>query len=128
MPPGDAAFIPPLPPHRMNKAKKKALAKLQHWKRLWKEQPELMKANLDTLIASRKALKARKVKVVSQVIKRLPKTFQASQSKQLMGDALQAEGLLPDPGRLKRLRIQAVRYGLLTYDAQKNAWIVVAKG
>lgn len=112
----------------MNKAKKKALAKLQHWKRQWKDKPELMKANLDALITSRKALKARKVKVVSQVIKRLPVTFQASQSKQLMSDALLAQGLQPDPARLKRLRIQAVRYGLLTYDAQKNCWICVVEG
>jgi hypothetical protein len=110
----------------MNKAKLKALAKLQHWKRQWKDKPELMKANLDALIASRKALKARKGKVVSQVIQRLPKTFQASKSKQLMSDALLAQGLQPDPGRLKRLRTQAVRYGLLTYDAQKKCWIVMA--
>jgi hypothetical protein len=112
----------------MNKPKMKALAQLQHWKRLWKDSPELMKANLDTLIASRKALKVRKAKVVSQVIQRLPKTFQASQSKQLMSEALLAEGLMPDPPRLKRLRVQAVRYGLLSYDARRNAWIVVAKG
>lgn len=110
----------------MYKAKIKALAKLQHWKRQWKDKPELMKANLDALIASRKALKARKVKVVSQVIKRLPVTFQASQSKQLMSNALLAQGLQPDPARLKRLRIQAVRYGLLTYDEQKKCWIVMA--
>lgn len=104
----------------------KALAQLQHWKRLWKDKPELMKANLDALIASRKALKVRKGKVVSQIIQGLPKTFQASQSKQLMSQALLAQGLQPDPARLKRLRTQAVRYGLLSYDARRNAWIVVA--
>ena len=111
----------------MNNGKKKALAKLQHWKRQWKDKPELMKANLDALIASRKALKVRKGKVVSQIIQRLPVTFQAIQSKQLMSDALLAQGLQPDPARLKRLRIQAVRYGLLSYDAQKKCWIVVAR-
>ena len=106
----------------------KALAQLQHWKRLWKDKPELMKANLDALIASRKALKVRKGKVVSQIIQGLPKTFQASQSKQLMSQALLAQGLQPDPARLKRLRTQAVRYGLLSYDARRNTWIIVAKG
>ncbi len=84
-----------------------------------------MKANLDSLVASRKALKERKAHSVTQVIKRLPKTFQASQSKQLMADALTAQGLDPSKARLKRLRVYAVRYGLLRFDKAKKLWINV---
>lgn len=106
----------------MNKKLKAKFKLLQHWKKLWKTQPEMMKANLDGLIASRKALKGRKVKRVSQIIQRLPGAFQATESKQLMTEALEAEGLTPSPARLKRLRVYAVRYGLLAYDPGKKAW------
>ena len=98
---------------------------LQHWKKQWKDKPELMKANLDALNASRKALKVKRVSRVGQVVKRLPKAFPATLSKQLMSEALLAEGLKPDQARLKRLRIQAVRYGQLSYDARQKLWIVV---
>lgn len=104
---------------------KKAKAKfklLQHWAKLWRDRPQMMKANLDALIASRKALKLRKVKRVSQVIQRLPGAFTATQSKQLMADALEQEGLDATPARLKRLRVYAVRYGLLTFNPKAQAW------
>lgn len=106
----------------MNKKLKAKFKLLQHWKKLWKTQPEMMKANLDGLIASRKALKGRKVKRVSQIIQRLPGAFKAIESKQLMSEALEAEGLTPSPARLKRLRVYAVRYGLLAYDPGQKAW------
>lgn len=107
----------------MNKKLKAKFRLLQHWKKLWKDHPEMMKANLDALIASRKALKARKVKRVSQVIKRLPGAFTATESKQLMAEALEAEGLQASPARIKRLRVYAVRYGLLTFDQARKSWI-----
>ena len=106
----------------MNKKLKAKFKLLQHWKKLWKTQPEMMKANLDGLVAARKALKGRKVKRVSQIIQRLPGAFKAIESKQLMSEALEAEGLTPSPARLKRLRVYAVRYGLLTYDPGQKAW------
>ena len=81
-----------------------------------------MASNLSTLIASRKALKAKKVNRVSQVIKRLPRSFKATESKQLMAGALLAEGLDPTPARLKRLRVYAIRYGLTTYDQATKTW------
>lgn len=98
---------------------------LQHWKKQWKVNIQAMKANLDSLVASRKALKERKASTVSQVIKRLPQTFQASQSKQLMADALTGQGLDPSKARLKRLRVYAVRYGFLRFDKAKKLWINV---
>jgi hypothetical protein len=104
---------------------KRHFSLLQHWKKQWKVNPDAMKANLDALIASRKALRERKAGSVSQVIKRLPKTFQASQSKQLMADALTAQGLDPSKARLKRLRVYAVRYGFLKFDKGKKLWINV---
>jgi len=82
-----------------------------------------MKANLDGLIASRKALKERKASTVGQVIKRLPRAFEAVKSKQLMADALTAQGLEPSKARLKRLRVYAVRYGHLTYDKARKLWL-----
>jgi hypothetical protein len=106
----------------MNKKLKAKFKLLQHWRKLWKTQPGMMKANLDALIASRKALKDRKAKRVSQVIQRLPRAFKAIESKQLMIEALEAEGLTPTPARLKRLRVYAVRYGFLAYDPDKKAW------
>lgn len=106
----------------MNKKMKAKFKLLQHWKKLWKTQPEMMKANLDGLVAARRALKAKKVKRVSQIIQRLPEAFQPTESKQLMAEALEAEGLTPTPARLKRLRVYAVRYGLLSYDPEKKAW------
>lgn len=115
----------PLPVSRysMPNKGKRHFSLLQHWKRQWKVNPEAMKANLDSLVASRKALKERKASTVSQVIKRLPQTFQASQSKQLMADALTAQGLDPSKARLKRLRVYAVRYGFLRFDKAKKLWI-----
>jgi hypothetical protein len=110
----------------MNKKLKAKFKLLQHWKKQWKTQPQMMKANLDALIASRKALKARKVKRVSQIIQRLPGAFMATESKQLMTEALEQEGLAATPARLKRLRVYAVRYGLLTYDQKKKAWVKIA--
>jgi hypothetical protein len=110
----------------MNKKLKAKFKQLQHWRKLWKDQPEMMKANLDALIASRKALKVKKVKRVSQIIQRLPGAFKAIESKQLMTQALEQEGLTPTPARLKRLRVYAVRYGLLTYDQGKKAWVKIA--
>lgn len=107
----------------MKKKTKASFKLLQHWKKLWKDQPRMMADNLITLIASRKALKAKKAKRVSQVIQRLPWAFKATQSKQLMAGALMAEGLDPSPARLKRLRVYAVRYGLLTYDRAKKTWL-----
>lgn len=116
-------FLPCIPTRQMNKKAKAKFRLLQHWKKLWKSQPEMMKANLDALIASRKALKAKKVKRVSQVIKRLPGSFTATESKQLMAEALEAEGLEASQARIKRLRVYAVRYGLLSYDQGRKAWI-----
>ena len=115
----------PLPVSRcyMPNKSKRHFSLLQHWKKQWKVNPEAMKANLDSLIASRKALKERKAKTVSQVIQRLPRSFQASQSKQLMGDALTAQGLDPSKARLKRLRVYSVRYGFLKFDKHKKLWI-----
>jgi hypothetical protein len=110
----------------MDKRAKAKFKLLQHWKRQWKTSPGMMKANLDALIASRKALKAKKVKRVSQVIKRLPRAFKAIESKQLMTEALELEGLTPTPARLKRLRVYAVRYGLLAYDPGQKAWVKLA--
>jgi hypothetical protein len=110
----------------MDKKMKAKFKLLQHWKKQWKTQPGMMKANLDALIASRKALKAKKVKRVSQVIKRLPRAFKAIESKQLMTEALELEGLTPTPARLKRLRVYAVRYGLLAYDPGQKAWVNLA--
>jgi hypothetical protein len=110
----------------MDKRAKAKFRLLQHWKKQWKDRPELMKANLDALIASRKALKERKVKRVSQIIQRLPKAFKTTESKGLMRDALEQEGLTPTPARLKRLRVYAVRYGLLAYDPKQKAWVKIA--
>jgi hypothetical protein len=110
----------------MDKKMKAKFKLLQHWKKQWKTQPGMMKANLDALIASRKALKAKKVKRVSQVIKRLPRAFKAIESKQLMTEALELEGLTPTPARLKRLRVYAVRYGLMAYDPGQKAWVKLA--
>jgi hypothetical protein len=107
---------------------KRHFSLLQHWKKQWKVNREAMKANLDSLVASRKALKERKAHSVTQVIKRLPKTFQASESKQLMADALTAQGLDPSKARLKRLRVYAVRYGLLRFDKAKKLWINATEG
>jgi len=106
----------------MRKKSKRHFSLMQHWKKQWKTNTEVMKANLDSLIASRKALKERKASSVSQVIKRLPKTFQPIQSKQLMADALTAQGLDPSKARLKRLRVYAVRYGHLSYDKKRKLW------
>jgi hypothetical protein len=104
---------------------KRHFSLLQHWKKQWKVNPDAMKVNLDALIASRKALRERKAGSVSQVIQRLPRSFQASLSKQLMGDALTAQGLDPSKARLKRLRVYAVRYGFLKFDKGKKLWINV---
>lgn len=82
-----------------------------------------MKANLDSLIASRKAFKERKASTVAQVIKRLPRAFETARSKQLMADALTAQGLEPSKARLKRLRVYAVRYGHLSYDKARKVWL-----
>jgi len=109
---------------------KRHFSLLQHWKKQWKVNTEAMKANLDSLVAARKALKERKAHSVTQVVQRLPRSFQASQSKQLMADALTAQGLDPSKARLKRLRVCAVRYGLLTFDKQKKLWnnVLISKG
>jgi len=101
---------------------KRHFASLQHWSKQWKVNGQAMKANLDSLIASRKALKERKASTVSQVIKRLPRAFEALKSKQLMADALTAQGLDPSKARLKRLRVYAVRYGFLSYDKTRKLW------
>lgn len=106
----------------MRKQSHKRLAQLQHWKKQWKVNPEAMKANLDSLITSRKALKERKAETISQVIKRLPRAFEALKSKGLMADTLTAQGLEPSKARLKRLRVYAVRYGFLTYDKARKVW------
>jgi hypothetical protein len=110
----------------MDKKVKAKFKLLQHWKKQWKTKPQMMKANLDALIASRKALKERKAKRVSQIIQRLPGSFKAIDSKQLMTQALEQEGLTPTPARLKRLRVYAVRYGLLAYDPGQKAWVKIA--
>jgi ABC-type nitrate/sulfonate/bicarbonate transport system substrate-binding protein len=106
----------------MRKKSQRHFSLKQHWKKQWKINTEAMKANLDSLIAARKALKERKAESVSQVIKRLPRAFEAAKSKQLMADALTAQGLDPSKARLKRLRVYAVRYGYLTYDRQWKLW------
>ena len=81
-----------------------------------------MLANLSALIASRKALKAQKVSRVGAVLESLPQAFPASQSKQLMGEALRIAGADPTAARLKRLRVYAVRYGFLSYDKVTKCW------
>lgn len=81
-----------------------------------------MLANLSTLIASRKALKAQKVSRVGQIVQSLPEAFPASASRQLMGEALKTAGAEPTPARLKRLRVYAVRYGFLRFDSTLKRW------
>lgn len=81
-----------------------------------------MLANLGALIASRKALKAQKVSRVGVVLQSLPEAFPASQSKQLMGEALRLAGAEPTAARLKRLRVYAVRYGFLSYNKVTKCW------
>jgi hypothetical protein len=106
----------------MRKKSQRHFAQLQHWKKQWKVKPEEMKANLDSLIASRKALKERKAEAVRQIVKRLPRAFEAVKSKGLMAEALTAQGLDPSKARLKRLRVYAVRYGFLIYDKAGKRW------
>lgn len=81
-----------------------------------------MLANLTSLIASRKALKAQKVSRVGQIVQSLPEAFPASLSRQLMGEALRAAGAEPTAPRLKRLRVYAVRYGFLRFNKLTNSW------
>ena len=68
-------------------------------------------------------MKEKKASTVSQVIKRLPRSFEALKSKGLMADALTAQGLEPSKARLKRLRVYAVRYGFLIYDKTRKVWV-----
>jgi hypothetical protein len=108
----------------MTKRKKtrRQYQKLQHWAKQWKTNRPAMLANLGALIASRKALKAQKVSRVGAVLQSLPQAFPASQSKQLMGEALRLAGAEPTAARLKRLRVYAVRYGFLKYDSADKCW------
>lgn len=106
----------------MRKKTLRQLQKLQHWAKQWKTNRPAMLANLGALIASRKALKAQKVSRVGSVLESLPRSFPASQSKQLMGEALRLAGAEPTAARLKRLRVYAVRYGFLSYDKLTKCW------
>lgn len=81
-----------------------------------------MRANLNGINAARRLRKVKRVERVTQVILRLPRAFQASQSKGLMAQALTSLGLDPNPARLKRLRVYAIRYGLMTYDRARRLW------
>lgn len=94
----------------------------QHWAKMWKTRPALMKRNLDRINAHRRLRKAERVERVTQVIKRLPAAFPASQSRGLMAQALASLSLDATPARLKRLRVYAVRYGLLSFDQGKKLW------
>ena len=94
----------------------------QHWAKMWKTKPTLMARHLGRLNAHRRLLKTRRVERVSQVISRLPAAFPASQSRGLMAAALVSLGLEATPARLKRLRVYAVRYGLMTYDPARKLW------
>jgi hypothetical protein len=95
---------------------------MQHWAKQWKTNRSAMAANLSTLIASRKALKAQKVSRVGQIVQSLPVSFPATVSRQLMGEALKTAGAEPTPARLKRLRVYAVRYGFLRFDNLTKRW------
>lgn len=106
----------------MRKKTLRQFQKLQHWAKQWKTNRPAMLANLGALIASRKALKAQKVSRVGSVLESLPRSFPASQSKQLMGEALRLAGAEPTAARLKRLRVYAVRYGFLSYDKLTKCW------
>jgi len=94
----------------------------QHWAKMWKTRPTLMARHLAGLNATRRLQKAKRVERVTQVIKRLPAAFPASQSKGLMAAALVSLGLEATPARLKRLRVYSVRYGLLTFDRASKVW------
>lgn len=94
----------------------------QHWAKMWKTRPSLMARHLQRLNATRRLQKAKRVERVSQVIKRLPAAFPASQSRGLMAAALVSLGLEATPARIKRLRVYAVRYGLMTFDQASQVW------
>lgn len=94
----------------------------QHWAKMWKTRPALMRRNLDKINALRRLRKADRVERVTQVIQRLPAAFPASLSRGLMAQALAGLNLEATPARLKRLRVYAVRYGLLAYDQGKKLW------
>jgi hypothetical protein len=106
----------------MAKKTRRHWQKLQHWAKQWKTKPAAMRANLSTLIASRKALKAQKVSRVGVIVQSLPESFPATLSRQLMGEALKTAGAEPTPARLKRLRVYAVRYGFLRFDNLTKCW------
>jgi hypothetical protein len=106
----------------MRKKTRRDFQKLQHWAKQWKTNRPAMLANLSTLIASRKALKAQKVSRVGVVVQSLPEAFPASASRQLMGEALKTAGAEPTPARLKRLRVYAVRYGFLRFNNLTQSW------
>lgn len=96
---------------------------LRHWARQWKTKPEAMAENLAKLIEKRKSLsqsKRRKAKLITQ---HLPDSFPASRSKELMTAACELAGVAATPDRLHRLRVYAVRYGLLKYDQRAKLWV-----
>jgi hypothetical protein len=106
----------------MRKKTRRDFQKLQHWAKQWKTNRPAMLANLASLIASRKALKAQKVSRVGEIVQSLPEAFPVSLSKQLMGEALRSAGAEPTAARLKRLRVYAVRYGFLRFDNLTKRW------
>jgi hypothetical protein len=95
----------------------------RHWRRMWKIYPENMQSNLEAIIQNRKQLKDVLMHKAANLLHHVPATFPARESKKIFTAACMAAGVDPTPDRLMRIRIYAVRYGMLRYSKAQKLWI-----
>lgn len=89
---------------------------------MWKIYPENMKANLKSIIENRKELKDVLMHKAANILHHVPARFKAKESKKLFTEACISCGVDPTPDRLMRIRIYAVRYGMLSYSKAQLEW------
>lgn len=94
----------------------------RHWRKMWKLYPENMQANLKSIIENRKELKDVLMHKAANLLSHVPATFKAKDSKKEFTAACIACGVEPTPDRLMRLRVYAVRYGMLSYSKAQQVW------
>jgi len=107
---------------KANYARKMALGR--HWKTRWKEQPELMRANLDRLNAAKKERAKEITKLLAKLAEKLQPEIPSWHLRQSLKYAIISQGGDPSKKTVHKVLMAMRRRGMLTYIPDRLTWTV----